>query len=262
VLCLIDNYDSFTYNLVHYLHELDADVRVILNDEMAAADVLALGPSHLVLSPGPGTPDESGITKELLALAAGAGIPTLGVCLGHEVIGEVFGGRVRHARRVMHGKTSRVWHSGDDVFANLPSPFVAARYHSLVIEEDSLPACLKVTAWTTSGDAEGGGRAGAAKEGESDGPSHRPAAVPRGPAEPGLVDGPSHRPAAVLRGPAEPGLVDEIMAIAHRSLPIYGVQFHPESILSEHGHSLLANFLAIGRAASTGAGPALARRAS
>jgi anthranilate synthase component 2 len=196
VLCLIDNYDSFTYNLVHYLHELDVDVRVILNDEMSAEDVIALEPSHIMLAPGPGTPDESGISKELLVLAARERIPTLGVCLGHEVIGEVFGGRVRHARRIMHGKTSRVWHDRDDLFATLPSSFLAARYHSLIIDKDSLPHCLKVTAWT-AGDAEG-------KE------------------------------------------LDEIMAVSHRDLPIFGVQFHPESVISEHGHALLANFLGLG----------------
>ena len=196
MLCLIDNYDSFTYNLVHYLHELDVDVRVILNDEMSAADVLALRPSYLLLSPGPGTPDESGISKELLVLAARARIPTLGVCLGHEVIGEVFGGRVRHARRVMHGKTSRVWHARDDLFATLPGSFLAARYHSLVIDKATLPDCLKVTAWT-AGDGEG-------QE------------------------------------------LDEIMAVSHRDLPIFGVQFHPESVISEHGHALLANFLGLG----------------
>jgi anthranilate synthase component 2 len=213
VLCLMDNYDSFTYNLVHYLHELDVDVRVILNDEMSAEDVLALGPTHIVLSPGAGAPDESGISKELLVLAARARIPTLGVCLGHEIIGEVFGGRVSHARRIMHGKTSRIWHGRDDLFSNLPSSFLVARYHSLIVDKDTLPDCLKITAWT-AGDGDG-------DDGDGDG-------------------------------------VDEIMAVSHRTLPIFGVQFHPESILSEHGHSLLANFLDIGKPASASMGSALA----
>ncbi|WP_437585649.1 anthranilate synthase component II [Sorangium sp. So ce1000] len=203
MLCLIDNYDSFTYNLVHYLHELDVDVRVVLNDEMSAKEVLALGPTHIVLSPGAGTPDESGISKELLELAAQELIPTLGVCLGHEVIGEVFGGRVNHARRIMHGKTSRVWHSRADIFSNLPSSFLATRYHSLVIDKDTLPDCLKVTAWT---EADGDG------EGDE---------------------------------------IGEIMAVSHKTLPIFGVQFHPESIMSEHGHLLLANFFGIDKAVST-----------
>ncbi|HEU4407155.1 MAG TPA: aminodeoxychorismate/anthranilate synthase component II [Polyangiaceae bacterium] len=198
MLCVVDNHDSFTYNIVHYLHELGADVRVVLNDELSARDVLALGPTHLLLSPGAGTPDDSGISKELLRLAARAGIPTLGVCLGHEVIGEVFGGRVGHARQVMHGKTSRLWHTNDALFSNLPDSFLVARYHSLVIDRASLPDCLQITAWTST-DAEG-------------------------------------------------GAVDEIMAVAHKGLPIFGVQFHPESIMSECGHALLANFLNVGRA--------------
>lgn len=202
MLCLIDNYDSFTYNLVHYLHELDVDVRVILNDEMSPEEVMAFEPTHIVLSPGAGTPDDSGISKELLVLAAREHIPTLGVCLGHEVIGEVFGARVNHAGRIMHGKTSRVWHGHDDIFSNLPSSFLAARYHSLVIDKDTLPDCLKITAWTY-GDGDGNGDS-----------------------------------------------VQEIMAVSHKTLPVFGVQFHPESIISEHGHSLLANFLSIARPAS------------
>jgi len=197
MLCLIDNHDSFTYNIVHYLHELDADVRVILNDEMSAPDVLALGPTHIVLSPGAGTPDDTGISKELLALAALARVPTLGVCLGHELIGQVFGGRVVHAKRVMHGKPSRIRHAGGALFAHIPDGFLAARYHSLVVERATLPDCLQVTAWTSTDD----------------------------------------------------GGIDEIMAISHETLPIHGVQFHPESVMTEHGHSLLANFLGMGASA-------------
>jgi len=193
VLCLIDNYDSFTYNLVHYLHDLDVEVRVILNDEMSADEVLALAPTHIVLSPGAGTPDDAGVSKELLARAARARIPTLGVCLGHEVIGEVFGGRVSHAREIMHGKASRIWHGREGLFADLPSSFLAARYHSLVIDRATLPACLKITAWTAR----------------------------------------------------ERDAIDEIMAVSHRTLPIHGVQFHPESIATEHGHAMLANFLGL-----------------
>ncbi|WP_079415562.1 anthranilate synthase component II [Thiomonas intermedia] len=193
MLCLIDNYDSFTYNIVHYLHELDVKVKVILNDEMSASDVLDLHPRHILLSPGPGTPDDSGMSKELLRLAAERRIPLLGVCLGHEIIGEVFGGRVRHAKRVMHGKVSRVHHDGRDLFVGIPEEFAAARYHSLIVERESLPNCLNVTAWTQTDD----------------------------------------------------GTMDEIMGVAHASLPIYGVQFHPESILTEYGHYMLANFLGI-----------------
>ncbi|MCU0683740.1 MAG: aminodeoxychorismate/anthranilate synthase component II [Polyangiaceae bacterium] len=195
---MIDNHDSFTYNLARYLQELGAEVRVLLNDAMSAADVLALGPTHLVLSPGAGTPADAGISKELVSLAARERLPTLGVCLGHQVIGEAFGGRVSHARRVMHGKASPIWHDGSDVFAKLPRPFLAGRYHSLVVDRAALPDCLAVTAWTSDeGDVRDGRRG------------------------------------------------DEIMGLAHRSLPIFGVQFHPESILSEHGHALLANFLGL-----------------
>lgn len=191
MICLIDNYDSFTYNIVHYLHELDADVRVILNDSMSVEQVLALHPSHIILSPGPGTPSESGISKDLLLRAADAGLPVLGICLGHEIIGEVFGGSVRHARTAMHGKTSRIHHRRTDVFARIPDGFNAGRYHSLVVDKDGLPDCLEITAWT---------------------------ATPEYP-------------------------VDEIMGLAHRTLPIFGVQFHPESIMTEHGHQLLSTFL-------------------
>lgn len=193
MLCLIDNYDSFTYNIVHYLHELDVDVRVIKNDQMSVQDVLALNPAHIVLSPGPGTPDESGMSKRLLSAAALDGIPVLGVCLGHEIIGEVFGGQVGHARRVMHGKANAIRHVKSGVFSQLPDRFTVARYHSLVVKKESLPKCLEITAWTVT----------------------------------------------------EDGDVDEIMGIAHKTLPIHGVQFHPESIMTEHGHQLFSNFLAI-----------------
>jgi anthranilate synthase component II len=189
MLCLIDNHDSFTYNLVHYFHELDVEVRVVLNDEMSAEDVLALAPSHIVLSPGAGTPKDSGISIELLLLAAGRSVPVLGVCLGHEVIGQVFGGRVSHAREVMHGKCSRIRHDGSALFARIPSGFLAARYHSLVVAREGFPECLRVNAWS-AGD-------------------------------------------------------EEIMALSHKTLPIFGVQFHPESVMTEHGHALLANFLEI-----------------
>lgn len=191
MLCLIDNYDSFTYNIVHYLHELDVDVRVILNDQMSVEEVLALNPSHIVLSPGPGTPDESGISKELLLAAARKGIPVLGVCLGHEIIGEVFGGRVSHARRVMHGKTSHIRHVSSGIFSKLPDRFAVARYHSLVVKKEGLPESLNITAWTCSSNGE----------------------------------------------------IDEIMGLSHKTLPIHGVQFHPESIMTEHGHHLFSNFL-------------------
>lgn len=193
MLCLIDNYDSFTYNIVHYLHELDVDVRVIKNDQMSVQDVLALNPAHIVLSPGPGTPDESGMSKPLLSAAALEGIPVLGVCLGHEIIGEVFGGQVGHARRVMHGKANAIRHVKSGVFSQLPDRFTVARYHSLVVKKESLPECLEITAWTVT----------------------------------------------------EDGDIDEIMGVAHKTLPIHGVQFHPESIMTEHGHRLFSNFLAI-----------------
>lgn len=193
MLCLIDNYDSFTYNIVHYLHELDVDVRVIKNDQMSVQEVLALNPTHIVLSPGPGTPDESGISKALLSAAAQEGIPVLGVCLGHEIIGEVFGGQVGHARRVMHGKANSIRHVKAGVFSAVPDGFTVARYHSLVVKKEGFPECLEMTAWTVT----------------------------------------------------EEGEMDEIMGIAHKTLPIHGVQFHPESIMTEHGHQLFSNFLAI-----------------
>jgi anthranilate synthase component 2 len=190
MLLMIDNYDSFTYNIVQYLGELKADVKVVRNDEVTVADIRAMAPSRLVISPGPCTPREAGVSMAAIEAFAGE-IPILGVCLGHQAIGAVFGGRVVRARQVMHGKVSSIHHSGSSVFRGLPSPFDATRYHSLVVERESLPDCLEITAWTVH----------------------------------------------------EDGSIDEIMGMRHRTLPIEGVQFHPESILTEHGHALLRNFL-------------------
>ena len=185
MIAMIDNYDSFTWNLVQYLGELGAEVKVFRNDEISVGEVLGLAPSHIVLSPGPCTPDRAGITLELVAAASGR-VPLLGVCLGHQAIGQAFGGRVVRAKRVMHGKTSRIRHDGNGVFGGIDDDFVATRYHSLVVERGSLPDCLAVTA-------------------ESD-------------------DG-------------------EIMGLRHRELPVHGVQFHPEALLTEHGHRMLQNFI-------------------
>ena len=189
MLLMIDNYDSFTFNIVQYFGELQADVRVVRNDEIDIAGIADLAPQQLVISPGPCTPNEAGVSVEAIRTFAGK-IPILGVCLGHQAIGQAFGGRIVHAREVMHGKTSQIHHAATGVFADLPEPFEATRYHSLVIERESLPDCLEVTAWTE--------REGAA---------------------------------------------DEIMGVRHRELDVQGVQFHPESILTEHGHQLLKNFL-------------------
>ncbi|RUS60047.1 aminodeoxychorismate/anthranilate synthase component II [Pseudorhodobacter sp. E13] len=186
MLLLIDNYDSFTYNLVHYLGELGADVRVVRNDAMDVQAAMALRPEMIVLSPGPCDPAQAGICLPLTLAAADAGIPLLGVCLGHQTIGEAFGGKVVRCHEIVHGKMGSMHHNGTGVFAGLPSPFLATRYHSLVVERDSLPDCLEANAW--------------------------------------LEDG-------------------TIMGLRHKSLPIEGVQFHPESIKSEHGHQLLRNFL-------------------
>jgi anthranilate synthase component II len=186
MLLLIDNYDSFTWNLVHYLGELGADVRVIRNDALDVQAAMGLRPAGIVLSPGPCDPDQAGICLPLTAAAAEARIPLLGVCLGHQTIGQAFGGRVIRCHEIVHGKMGTMHHAGQGVFAGLPSPFQATRYHSLVVERATLPDCLEVTAW--------------------------------------LQDG-------------------TIMGLRHRSLPIEGVQFHPESIASEHGHALLRNFL-------------------
>ncbi len=187
MLLMIDNYDSFTYNLVQYLGELGQDVRVFRNDQITLDEIAALGPDHIVISPGPCTPNEAGVSVETIQRFAGQ-IPILGVCLGHQSIGQAFGGRIVRAAQLMHGKTSAIHHTGRGVFTNLPSPFTATRYHSLVIERETLPDCLEITAWT-----------------EDDG---------------------------------------EIMGVRHKELAVEGVQFHPESILTEHGHALLRNFLA------------------
>ncbi|MBL4743775.1 MAG: aminodeoxychorismate/anthranilate synthase component II [Cycloclasticus sp.] len=189
-LVMIDNYDSFTYNLVQYFAELGADVQVIRNDQVSVDDVIAMHPDKLVISPGPCTPSQAGISLELIKEMAGT-VPILGVCLGHQSMGEVFGGKIVHAGEIMHGKTSDMHHNNTGVFAGLSNPFKATRYHSLVVEKDSLPDCLEVTAWTETAD----------------------------------------------------GKIDEIMGLKHRELDIEGVQFHPESILTEHGHDLLQNFL-------------------
>ncbi len=189
MLLLIDNYDSFTFNLVHFLGDLGVPCTVRRNDDLSAADALALAPEAIVLSPGPCTPNEAGVCLDLIEAAAGR-VPVLGVCLGHQAIGQAFGGRVVRADHPMHGKLSPIRHDGTDVFAELPSPFEATRYHSLVVEPDTLPSSLVPTAWTADG---------------------------------------------------------VIMGLRHRDLPIYGVQFHPESIASEHGHKILANFLTLAR---------------
>ena len=185
MLAVIDNYDSFTYNLVHYLGELGAECRVFRNDVVTAEEVLALAPQGVVLSPGPGYPDSAGICLELVRMAAGS-VPLLGVCLGHQSIGQAYGGRIVRAPRLMHGKLSAIRHNGDGLFDGLPQEFAATRYHSLIVERESLPEPLEVSAETDQG---------------------------------------------------------VIMGLAHRERPIFGVQFHPESIASEHGHALLANFL-------------------
>ncbi len=190
MLLMIDNYDSFTYNLVQYFGELGEQVHVIRNDQLDVDAIAALQPARIVISPGPCTPNEAGVSLQVIE-RLGARIPILGVCLGHQGIGQAFGGRVIRASRIMHGKTSPVHHRGKGVFAGLPSPFEATRYHSLVVEQGSLPDCLEVTAWTENAD----------------------------------------------------GSMEEIMGLRHRELPIEGVQFHPESILTQHGHALLANFL-------------------
>jgi anthranilate synthase component II len=190
MILMIDNYDSFTYNLVQYLGELGADVRTHRNDQITVKEVAALKPSHIVLSPGPCTPNEAGICLQLIDELAGK-FPILGVCLGHQSIGQAFGGQVVRARAVMHGKTSQIHHQGQGVFRGLREPFTATRYHSLIVDSDSFPKDLEVTAWTARDD----------------------------------------------------GARDEVMGLKHKTLPIEGVQFHPESILTEHGHDMLRNFL-------------------
>ena len=190
MLLMIDNYDSFTYNVVQYLGELGAEVKVVRNDEISCAEIADLQPTKIVISPGPCTPNEAGISLAVVEQFAGV-IPLLGICLGHQSIGQAFGGQVVRARAVMHGKTSMMHHNGGGVFSGLEQPFEATRYHSLVVDKDSLPDCFEMTAWTEHDD----------------------------------------------------GTVDEIMGLRHKTLAVEGVQFHPESILSQHGHELFNNFL-------------------
>jgi anthranilate synthase component 2 len=190
MLLMIDNYDSFTYNLVQYFGELGTEVRVVRNDQISVDEIGDLAPDRIVISPGPCTPNEAGVSLEMIERFAGR-IPILGVCLGHQSIGQAFGGQIVHAREIMHGKTSMIQHRGEGVFSGLRSPFEATRYHSLVVERESLPDCLQVTAWTETPD----------------------------------------------------GAMDEIMGIRHKEFAVQGVQFHPESILTESGHDLLRNFL-------------------
>lgn len=190
MLLMIDNYDSFTYNVVQYLGELGADVHVHRNDEISIADIEAMAPSKIVISPGPCTPNEAGISLQVLQHFQGK-LPIFGICLGHQSIGQAFGGKIVRAAHVMHGKTSPVFHNDVGVFKGLPNPVVATRYHSLVIDKDTLPDCLEVTAWTNN----------------------------------------------------EDGSMEAIMGVRHKTLDIEGVQFHPESILTEYGHELLDNFL-------------------
>jgi anthranilate synthase component 2 len=187
---MVDNYDSFTYNVVQYLAELDADVCVYRNDQITIAEIEQLAPEKIVISPGPCTPNEAGISVETIKHFAGK-IPILGICLGHQSIGQAFGGEIIRAKQVMHGKTSMIHHNNSGVFANLSNSYEATRYHSLVINQDTLPDCFEVTAWTQNDD----------------------------------------------------GSIDEIMGVRHKELAVEGVQFHPESILTQHGHDLLNNFL-------------------
>jgi anthranilate synthase component 2 len=190
MLLMIDNYDSFTYNLVQYLQSLGAEVKVVRNDAMTVDEIAKLAPERIVISPGPCTPNEAGVSLEIIE-RLGANTPILGVCLGHQSLGQAYGGNVIRAGRIMHGKTSRIRHEGKGVFAGLPDAYEATRYHSLVVERSSLPDALEVTAWTENDD----------------------------------------------------GSFEEIMGLRHREFPVEGVQFHPESILTEHGHALLKNFL-------------------
>lgn len=192
MLLMIDNYDSFTYNLVQYFGELGVNVVVYRNDQISLADIAAKKPQYIVISPGPCTPKEAGISVQVVQEFGGK-IPLLGVCLGHQSIAQAFGGKIVRAQHIMHGKTSAIYHHDSDVFAQLTRPFTATRYHSLVVDPDNLPDCLTVTAWTQT----------------------------------------------------EAGKQDDIMGIRHNTLPIYGVQFHPESILTQHGHRLLQNFLSL-----------------
>ncbi len=190
MLVMIDNYDSFTYNIVQYLGELGSDVKVFRNDQITVQEIQALEPEKLMVSPGPCTPNEAGISMAAIEHFAGK-IPVMGICLGHQSIGQVYGSNIIRAKQVMHGKTSRMHHHDAGVFAGLPQAYEATRYHSLVIEKDSLPDCLEITAWTEN----------------------------------------------------EDGSFEEIMGVRHKTLDVEGVQFHPESIMTEYGHELLANFL-------------------
>lgn len=189
MILMIDNYDSFTYNIVQYLGELGAQVKVVRNDQISVNDIHELAPAKIVISPGPCTPNEAGISLEVIKTFAGK-IPILGICLGHQSIGQAFGGDIIRATQVMHGKTSYIYHDGKGIFAELPNPFRATRYHSLVVSQTTLPDCLEVTAWTDSDDQD-----------------------------------------------------YEIMGLRHKSMDIEGVQFHPESIMTQAGHQLLDNFL-------------------
>ena len=190
MLLMIDNYDSFTYNLVQYFGELGVEVRVFRNDEISCGQIEEMQPDQIVISPGPCTPNEAGVSVQVIEAFAGK-TPILGVCLGHQSIGQAFGGRIVHARQVMHGKTSPIHHGDSGIFSGLDNPYQATRYHSLVIEKENLPNCLEITAWTQHPD----------------------------------------------------GSMDEIMGIRHRTLDVQGVQYHPESILTEQGHALLKNFI-------------------
>jgi anthranilate synthase component 2 len=190
MLLMIDNYDSFTYNLVQYFGELKVDVQVHRNDEISTRDIERLQPEYLVISPGPCTPNQAGVSMDVIRHFAGK-IPILGVCLGHQSIGQAFGGKIIHAKEIMHGKVSQIFHKGEGIFKNLYSPLEATRYHSLVIDVKTLPNYLEVTAWTET----------------------------------------------------EGGTIDEIMGVRHKMYPIQGIQFHPESILTQHGHAMLKNFL-------------------
>jgi len=190
MILMIDNYDSFTYNLVQYLGELGAEVKTVRNDAISMVEIRELNPQGIVISPGPCTPDDAGISLDVVA-ELGDSFPILGVCLGHQCIGQVFGGKVVRADKIMHGKTSMMFHRGEGVFAGLPQPFEATRYHSLVLKKDAIPECLEVTAWTELADGE----------------------------------------------------IEEIMGLKHKNLPLEGVQFHPESILTRCGHDLLQNFI-------------------
>ena len=190
MILMIDNYDSFTYNVVQYLAELDAEVKVFRNDEITIAEIEALAPEKIVISPGPCTPNEAGVSVECINTFTGR-IPILGICLGHQSIGQAFGGKIIRAKQVMHGKTSMIYHDNSGVFKGLSNPFEATRYHSLVIEQSSMPDCLEINAWTQN----------------------------------------------------EDGSMGEIMGVRHKQQAIEGVQFHPESILTQHGHDLLNNFL-------------------